>query len=326
MKFKQLLGIPSLLKDFLFSTFNKEFLIFLFFLVLSSVYWLMSVLNDTMEREVTIRVQLTDIPKNVVLLSEPDTEVRAVLRDKGYTLATYILADRVPPVKVAFSSYARDKDCCFVLAGELQKLISQQLYGSTRVLSVKPDRVEFRFNYGLHRKFPVKLFGTVKPGETYYLSHIKFWPESVTVYGSAQKLDSIKQIYTVRQNISNFTDTIHRKVALRQIPMVKIVPSEVTMTLCPDIMTEAVTYVPVVPINVPAGTTLRTFPAQVQVRYAIGASQYNAIDTTSFSVVADYNSTEGGSAPKCVLRLVKSPSMARNPIVQTTQVDYLIEQ
>lgn len=326
MSLKQLLNILKLIRDFLFSTFNKEFVIFLFFLVLSSVYWLMSVLNDTMEREVAIRVQLTDIPRNVVVIDDQEIEVHAVLRDKGYTLASYIFMDRVPPVKVAFPTYARQKDCCVILASEMQKLIAQQLYASTRVVAVKPDKIEFHYNFGLSRRFPVKLLGTVRPGETYYLSHVKFMPDSVTVYGSSHVLDSIKQIYTVRQNITDFTDTIHRKVKLQPIPKVKIVPSEVTMTLCPDIMTEAVVYVPVVPINVPENMTLRTFPAQVQVKYVVGASQYNHVDTAAFAVVADYKSTENGTAPKCAIRLTKNPIQARNPVLLSTQVDYLIEQ
>lgn len=321
-----MLNILSAIRDFVFGIFNKEFLIFLFFLVLSSVYWLMSVLNDTMEREVTFTVQLTDIPKNVIVLGDTKSEVNVTLRDKGYTLVTYVFGKRIHPVRVAFSTYARNRDCCYITSSEIQKLISQQLYGSTRVTSVKPERIEFHFNFGLHKRFPVKLFGKVRPGETYYLSDIRFQPESVTVYGSAHMLDSIKAIYTTRQNIANFTDTISRKISLKSIPHAKIVPSEVTMTLFPDIMTEAVATVNITPVNVPAGAILRTFPSQAQVRYAIGASEYNKIDTSSFSVVADYSTTEGGTKSKCSLRLVTAPRIARNPVLMVSQVDYLIEQ
>ena len=98
------------------------------------------------------------------------------------------------------------------------------------------------------------------------------------------------------------------------------------MTLYPDIMIEAVANVPVTAINVPEGCVLRTFPPQVQVHYVVGAKQYNNIDVSNFTVVADYSSTAGGEQKKCQLRLVKSPRAARNPYLSTTQVDYLIEQ
>lgn len=298
----------------------------MFFLVLSSAYWLMSVLNDTMEREVAIPVQLTGVPKNVIILSDNKATAHVVLRDKGYTIATYLYGDKIKPVNISFSTYARGINTCYVAASELQKLIAAQLYGSTKVVSVKPDKIEFLFNYGMFKRVPVRLSGKVRTGENYYLSRLTFIPESVTVYSSRTKLDSIRAIYTTRQNLQNVTDTLKRIVALRSIPETKIVPNSVVMHVFPDIMTEAVALVPVTTQNVPEGSTMRTFPASVQVRYAIGASQYNAVDMSSFSVVADYNTTENGTSAKCNLRLVKAPRTARHPVIMTPQVDYLLEQ
>ena len=70
-------SIKSILKavrNFLFSGLNKEFLIFLFFLALSGIFWLMMTLNETTEREFNIPVQLTGVPRNAVITGElPDT-------------------------------------------------------------------------------------------------------------------------------------------------------------------------------------------------------------------------------------------------------------
>ena len=323
---RQLLNIFKGVKEFLFSAINKDFFIFLFFLILSASYWLMSVLNDTMEREVEIVVQLTDVPKNVIILGEDHATVHAVVRDKGYTIATYLYGDNIKPVQIKFSTYARGLSSCYVTASEMQKLIAQQVYSSTKVISVKPEKVEFHYNHGLSKRVPVRLFGIARAGENYYLSHVRFEPDSVTIYASADKLDSIREVYTVRQRILNITDTIQRRVALRAISAVKIVPKNVVMRLYPDIMTEAITTVPVLPQNVPAGMILRTFPATAQVRYVVGASQYNAVDTASFSVVADYESTADGTTSKCTLRLIKAPRIARNPVILNPEVDYLLEQ
>lgn len=155
---------------------------------------------------------------------------------------------------------------------------------------------------------------------------VDFQPESVYVYASSRLLDSITTAYTVRQNIEEVTDTITRSVPLKRIKGARYSPSEVKMTLFTDIMMEAVTMVPVTAVNLPAGSILRTFPSQVQVRYVIGASQYKQISETDFSVVADYATTEDGTTDKCQLRLMKSPRAARNPMLIQGEVDYLIEQ
>ena len=60
--------------NFLFSKTNREFIVFLFFLALSGVFWLMMQLNETKEKEVHIAVRYVNVRKNAVLTSgETDT-------------------------------------------------------------------------------------------------------------------------------------------------------------------------------------------------------------------------------------------------------------
>ena len=77
-------------RDSLLSVLNREFLIFLFFLILSATYWVMSVLNDPMEREILVPVRISDIPRNVIVFGDEEMQIRVVVRDKGYTIATYL--------------------------------------------------------------------------------------------------------------------------------------------------------------------------------------------------------------------------------------------
>ena len=77
---------------------NKEFLVFLFFLLLSGLFWLTNVLDDYYEREFTVDVRLAGIPKNVVITSDIDSVVRVVVRDKGYVIASYMFDDAFRPL------------------------------------------------------------------------------------------------------------------------------------------------------------------------------------------------------------------------------------
>ena len=51
------------IRDFLFSKTNREFLIFLFFLVLAGTFWLALALNESYEKEFAIPVTITDVPR-----------------------------------------------------------------------------------------------------------------------------------------------------------------------------------------------------------------------------------------------------------------------
>jgi len=57
----------KMVREFFFSKANKELLLFLFFLALAGVFWLITTLNETYEKEFAIPVSISGIPKNAVL-------------------------------------------------------------------------------------------------------------------------------------------------------------------------------------------------------------------------------------------------------------------
>lgn len=314
------------IRNFFFSTANREFLIFLFFFALSGAFWLLTALNETYEREIVVSVRLVDIPKNVVLSSDTTTYVRINVRDKGYTLLTYLYGDKLHAARVSFPAYVKKDGHGLVSAAELQKLIYQQLFGSSRITSLKPDRIEYFFNYGLMKRVPVRLSGTVEPGQSYYFSKMEIKPDSVDVYANKGMLDSIKYVLTVRQNLRGITDTVSKTVSLRRIRGVKCVPSEVRLTVCPDILTEETADVQVTAMNMPAGKVLRTFPGRVTVTFTCGASMFRSIHPDQFRVVADYNEIVSEPSEKCNIYLRAIPHGVRNARLSVNKVDYLIEE
>lgn len=81
----------------------------MFFLALSGAFWLLLALNDTYEKEIRFPIRIVNIPKNVVLTSEMDDTIRVVVRDKGYTLCTYLYGDVIKRIDLPFSSYVKRK-------------------------------------------------------------------------------------------------------------------------------------------------------------------------------------------------------------------------
>ena len=66
--------------------YNKQFLTFLFFLLLSTSFWVFQKVNEVYEREFIIPVRLVDVPSNVDITTEPPAYIHITLRDKGVTL------------------------------------------------------------------------------------------------------------------------------------------------------------------------------------------------------------------------------------------------
>lgn len=316
-----------MVRNFLFSSANREFLTFFFFLVLSTIFWLMTALNETYEREIGVPAYLVNIPKNVVVTSDMEDIVRVTVRDKGFALLAYTYGEGIRPINVNFqSAITRQSGYGVVSSQELMKMINQRFSGSSKIVQVKPDRLDFHYNYGLSRQVSVKMSGHVVPGKSFYLARTRFWPEKVTVYGSKQALDSLRFVKTVPINITNFNDTVLRTVALETIKGVKIVPNTVRIGLYPDILTEENIEVPITAINMPEGKVLRTFPQRVTVNFIVGASMFRSISPEQFAVVVDYNEIIDHPSDKCSIHLRETPQGVRNARLKMTHVDYLIEE
>lgn len=316
-----------MVRNFLFSSANREFLTFFFFLVLSTIFWLMTALNETYEREIGVPAYLVNIPKNVVVTSDMEDTVRVTVRDKGFALLAYTYGEGIRPINVNFqSAITRQSGYGVVSSQELMKMINQRFSGSSKIVQVKPDRLDFHYNYGLSRQVSVKMSGHVVPGNSFYLARTRFWPDKVTVYGSKQALDSLRFVKTVPINITNFNDTVLRTVALETIKGVKIVPNTVRIGLYPDILTEENIEVPIMAINMPEGKVLRTFPQRVTVNFIVGASMFRSISPEQFAVVVDYNEIIDHPSDKCSIHLRETPQGVRNARLKMTQVDYLIEE
>ena len=316
-------NILKAVRNFLFSGLNKEFLIFLFFLALSGAFWLLMTLNETMEREFKIPMRLSGVPKNAVITGElPDT-VRVTVRDKGFTLVTYDFR----PLVFRFSNYAdEDEGKGVIPLTDVQKQVLSQMYGSSKLLQVKPGAFDFYFTYGTSKKVPVVFRGKITTNKSYYLAHTEFYPSMVTVYANKQQLDKLQSVEIEPFNYRNLQDTIRQAVKIRKIRGVKIVPSTVRLSVYPDVLTEEAIDVPITAINMPPGMVLRTFPSKVTVRFTIGASLFRTIKPNLFKVVVDYEELAANPSDKCTLQLRSVPRSVSKASLEIDRVDYLLEQ
>ena len=316
-------NILKAVRNFLFSGLNKEFLIFLFFLALSGAFWLLMTLNETMEREFKIPMRLSGVPRNAVITGElPDT-VRVTVRDKGFTLVTYDFR----PLVFRFSNYAdEDEGKGMIPLADVQKQVLSQMYGSSKLLQVKPGAFDFCFTYGTSKKVPVVFRGKITTNKSYYLAHTEFYPSMVTVYANKQQLDKLQTVEIEPFNYRNLQDTIRQAVKIRKIRGVKIVPPTVRLSVYPDVLTEEAIEVPITAINMPPGMVLRTFPSKVTVRFTIGASLFRTIKPNLFKVVVDYEELAANPSDKCTLLLRSVPRSVSKASLEIDRVDYLLEQ
>ncbi len=318
--------ISQYIRRFLFNSMSKQILIFLFFLILSGIFWLILTLNESYEQEIKVVYTIRGIPKNVVLTSNEIDTFRVTVRDKGWMIFQYLYKEK-RSVIINYKSFDRGNGSGIVSTSEVRRLLSQQLESSTLISSVKPDRLEFFYNNGERKRVPVRWAGHVNPEQLYFISHVQYMPDSVDVYTSREKLDSIKVVYTEPLNYTGFRDTLLIDCKLSHQKDVKVVPEHIRIGFYTDVLTEeSMEGVPIKAINMPEGKVLRTFPPKVKIHFITGVSQFRTLRPEDFTVIADYNEIIKNPSDKCNIYLKTVPHGISRATLATKQVDYLIEE
>ncbi|WP_294629257.1 YbbR-like domain-containing protein [uncultured Bacteroides sp.] len=320
------LKLSKRIKDFLLSDKSREFLIFLFFFLVAGGFWLLQTLNNDYEAEFSIPVRVKDVPNNVVLTSEPPSELRVRVKDKGTVLLNYMLGKSFFPVNLNFSDYKGKNNQVKIYASDVEKKILAQLNVSSKILSIKPDTLDYIYSEGKSKRVPVRFRGKVTAGLQYYVSDTICNPDSVLVYAPENMLDTITAAYTQKISLENISDTTRRRVALALERGMKFVPSSVEMTFPVDIYTEKTVEVPLYGINFPADKALRAFPSKVQVTFQVGLKRFRSIKASDFVINVPYEELLKLSSDKYTVRLKAFPGGINQIRIVPEQVDFLIEQ
>jgi len=314
------------IKDFLLGLWSKEFLVFLFFVVISMSFWFMSTLNDTYETDVAVELKLDGVPTNVVITEELPDSFKLTLRDKGFNLLRYFVYDKLQPLHLSFSHYSGKKGHGIITAADLQKLMRQRVSETTKIVNVKADHFDFYYTYGEHRKLPIIINGQIKAKPDYYIMRTTITPDSVDVYASEESFDTVKAIYTEPIMLDGLTESMSKKVGLLHVYGAKFNKFDVAnLSVIVDRLTEVTVSVPIKAVNVPNDVQIKTFPARVDVRVSVAVSNTGVVKPESFNVVVDYAELPQGNQSRFPLKLVSQPKGIIKAYLKVSEVDYVIE-
>lgn len=313
-------------RDFLLRLVNKEFLIFLFFLVVSATFWFLTSLNEWYEMDIKVPLRLTSVPEQVIITDNlPDT-VKVTIKDKGFNLLKYTLNPNTHPINLPFNLYKKQqKGKGGITPAEVQKIMKARLSETTTILAVKANHWDFYYCEGTRRRVPIVISGSISPRSSYYVSHTELTPDSIYVYATSEALDTIRAVYTEHLTLNDIASNITRKVKLQKIHGAKLEKEEMSISVFTDQLTEITINVPIKTINVPENVSLKTFPARMEVRVAVGVQRSGNVKPELFTVVADYKDVPADPNDKLPLKILSQPRGIVKAFLKQHQVDYLIE-
>ena len=315
------------IKSLLFGKKSHDFFVFLFFFVVSSGFWLLQTLNETFESEMSIPLELKNVPENVHITTGLPPQLNITIKERGTTLLRFFRYSVHNAIEVDFDKYDAGLTNARVQVPtvDVQRLIQKQLGVTSHITSMRPDTLEYYYNRGVARRLPVKICGSISASPQNYIQSITLSEDSVMVYAPNAVLDTMQYAYSQAVNLSGMKENSVHNVFFRRMKGVEYEPNTVQMTAHVGYYAEKTVEVPIIGLNFPGDKELRTFPSKAKVTFRVESGRYQRITAENFVLAITYEELLQNPTDKYRLHLKSLPEGVTNARISPREVDYLIE-
>ncbi|MCF0160239.1 MAG: YbbR-like domain-containing protein [Bacteroidaceae bacterium] len=311
-------------KELLSKATNKEFWTFMCFVLVAACFWCLETLNEDYEIEINVPLTIVNVPDNVVITSDIPKEIKARVLDKGLTFIDYLYY-RKEVISINFNDYQAKGNAVRIPVSEIQKQLLRYLDKSSRLISFKPENFDMVYTRGKAKRVPVRLKGEVSAKQQYAVTGVTFDPDTMTIYAPEEILDTIHVVFTAPVSYHELEKTTSFETEMSRPQNVKFVPEKVSVNINVAQLTEKTLEVPITPVNVPSGKTMRTFPSKVKVTFQTVLGEFDKIKAEEFSIQVDYNSLNPNDNERCVPFAAYYPASIKHMGIWPAEVEYLVE-
>ena len=302
-------------------------MVFLFFLLVSAGFWLLQTLNDSYETEYHLPLRLAHVPQGTVITTDLPPTVQVNVHDKGTTLLAYYFQLRRDTLFMDFAQYDQGETYGHVVFShsDVLKQLTSIFEASSRIVSFRPDTLEYYFTRGVRKRVPVEFQGLIEASPYYFLSEVRCEPDSVDVWADSRLLDSLKSMPTVNTVWTDLSTSLEQEVPLVGRRGMKLEPASVKLSAVVDLYVEKQVQVPIIGTNFPAGYVLRTFPPTATLSFRVGSKLYKDITAENFVLTATFE--ELMQLPDSILHLqLRSvPEGVSQVSISPADVQFMIE-
>lgn len=315
------------IRAFFFRKRSKDVMVFLFFLLMSAVFWVAQALEEPMTINVTVPLKLENVPKDVIIATELPKEIQMTVRDKGSELIRLFWKQRLDTLHLDFRHYDKHgvTGRCQLAPEQIRQLLKDKLPNHSTITQLQPDTLTFYYNRGIHRRLPVKLHGTLSANERYHLDGYSFSPDTVDVYAPSSILDTLKAAYTEAIFRQDLSKNCVMPVSLQHSPSMRFFPDTVSMTVNVDILSRHSIDVYIQGTDLPDNKKLHTYPSTVTLTYLISETEARKLDVSQFKVYVSYLDIKEGEGTKCKPRIASLPKNVASAFITPQEVDYSLE-
>ncbi|UMB61557.1 YbbR-like domain-containing protein [Lutibacter sp. A80] len=308
---------------------NRKTKIFIFFLVLTSIIWLLIELSKTYTSSVIFKIEYKNLSSDKLVQVKPISKVEVAIKDTGFSL----LKRKIKPQKITFNlnNLLNKGSKYFILPNMQLSNLNAQLTGESEIMQVLKDTIFIEIGKNSTKKVPVipKTAIQFKLGYN-FIEKLQVNPDSITISGPKKYIDSIKEIKTTGLELEDVYESIETELDLiipKNTKNVVLSSNKIKLTGAVDKFTEGSFKTPVVIINQPESVNINPFPKQIEVVFQAGLSNFTKINENSFLIVFDYKQYENDTTTQFLTPIIKQKSEYISSLkINPPHIEFLLQK
>ena len=138
-------SLRTKLKEDLRTSTGRNFLTFLVFLAISTIFWFVMALNDEVQKDFKLPLVLEDFPQDMTIVSGQVATVNVTIKEKGSSLAKFSWGSS-PQLKVRYGDFTRPSDDNLLLSEAQLNSAVRGIFGSSAtVVAIRPDSIHLTY-------------------------------------------------------------------------------------------------------------------------------------------------------------------------------------
>lgn len=308
---------------------NRKIKVFVFFLVLTSIMWLLMEFSKTYTNTTVFKLEYKNLPADKLLQIKPLEKVEVAVKSTGFNLLKSKFKQQ--KLKLDLANLSRKKGSYYILPNEQLTSLNTQLPGETELLRILKDTIFIETGNNISKKVPIvpKIEILFKLGYN-FIEKLNIVPDSVVISGPEKYIDSIKEISTTVLKLNDVYETVDQDLSLvlpKNIKNVKLSFDKIKIKGEVDKFTEGRFVIPVTFINEPENLKINPFPKEIEVTYQVGVSNFSKINENSFLIVFDYNQYQKDTTSQFLTPIIKQKSELISSLkINPSRIEFLIQE
>ena len=273
------------IKIFMGNVFQRQVGVFLIFLIISASLWVVSALNNVVQRQIDYNLRITNVPDSVIFITPPPETVTVSVVGRGSHMLRHLIGTR-PTININFRKF-QNGDRLIVSHSAMTEILQSRLGDERKIQEIYPDTIGIFFTTRPPVELPVRVAVKISTTPSVHLyGSIVSDIDSVKVYGTGNALQKIHYISTADTHFSKVESDGAFKVPLIVPQGCRAIPDSVTVRFKVEPYVIKDKNLKIQPVGVPAGMNMTFHPSEVTATFRVPKSKGDELP--SVNVYADY--------------------------------------